>query len=268
MKRKIVQHGNSTLTLSLPSRWVKENNIKKGQILDIEPSEKGLLINLDKAKFDSIEINLSDEKEWYVHRILSHLYTYGFDEIKVNHTISNQLSLIRNSLKDLSGFEVVESKTNYCEIRSVTSIDASEFDSTMKRIFWQIISQFDYFMEDIEKKEYLNLNENLEIHKVIVKLINISKRLINKNIIYGRVTSKYAYNLLNGLLNISRSITYSYDYAEKNKCEFGKNEIDLIKKIREFYYKLISSYQNLDMFLFGYAKRIFKYNQFCYSFEY
>lgn len=247
MKRKIVQHGNSTLTLSLPSRWVKENNIKKGQILDIEPSEKGLLINLDKAKFDSIEINLSDEKEWYVHRILSHLYTYGFDEIKVNHTISNQLSLIRNSLKDLSGFEVVESKTNYCEIRSVTSIDASEFDSTMKRIFWQIISQFDYFMEDIEKKEYLNLNENLEIHKVIVKLINISKRLINKNIIYGRVTSKYAYNLLNGLLNISRSITYSYDYAEKNKCEFGKNEIDLIKKIREFYYKLISSYQNLDM---------------------
>ena len=98
-----------------------------------------MLINLDKTKFDSIEINLSDEKEWYVHRILSHLYTYGFDEIKANYTNPNQLSLIRNSLKDLSGFEVVESKTNYCKIRSVTSIDASEFDSTMKRIFWQII---------------------------------------------------------------------------------------------------------------------------------
>ncbi|MDP2926060.1 MAG: AbrB/MazE/SpoVT family DNA-binding domain-containing protein [Nanoarchaeota archaeon] len=247
MKRKIVQHGNSTLTLSLPSKWVKENNIKKGQILDIEPSEKGLLINLNKIKLDSIEITLSDEKEWYIHRILSHLYTYGFDEIKINYTNLDQLSLIRNSLNELSGFEVVESKSNYCKIKSVTSVDTAEFNSTMNRTFWQILSQFDYFIEDIEKKEYLNLNESFEIHRVVVKLINISKRLINKNIIYGRITSKYAYNLLIGLLNISRSITYSYHYAEKNKCGFTKDEIELIKKIRESYYKLISSYQNLDM---------------------
>ena len=55
MKRKIVQHGQSTLTLSLPSKWVKKNNIKKGQLLDVNVSEKGLLISLDKAKYSDFK---------------------------------------------------------------------------------------------------------------------------------------------------------------------------------------------------------------------
>ncbi len=247
MRRKIVQHGQSTLTLSLPSKWVKKNNVKKGQHLDVNVSEKGLFISLDKAKYSEIELNLSDEKEWYVHRILSHMYTFGFDEIKVNYSNKKQLHLIRNSLKELNGFEVVESKPNYCKIKSVTSIDSAEFDDTIKRVFWQILSQFDYFIDDINKNNYSNCEESKEIHRVVIKLINLSKRLINKNILFGRVSSKYAYNLLTGLLNISRAITYAYDYSKNNNCEFTEDEEDLIKKIRKFFFSLIGAYQNRDM---------------------
>ena len=33
MQRKVIQQGPSTLMVSLPSKWVKENNIKKGEEL-------------------------------------------------------------------------------------------------------------------------------------------------------------------------------------------------------------------------------------------
>ena len=247
MKRKIVQHGNSTLSLSLPSKWVKSNNIQKGQFLNIDIAERGLVISQEKIKFSSIEINLSNEKEWYINRILSHLYTYGFDEIKINYTEQKQLSLIRKMLAELTGFEIVESNPKYCIIKAVASIDTIEFDNNIKRILFQILSQFDYFIEDIEKKSYSNFDETLEIHKVVTKLINLSKRLINKNLVFGKNTSKYAYNFLIGLMNISRSIIYSYKYAKTNNSKLNEIESNLIKKTRDFYQELMGAYQNQDM---------------------
>jgi len=247
MKRKIVQHGNSTLTLSLPSKWVRNNNIQKGQFLNVEISEKGLTISPEKTKFSSIEINLSNEKEWYVNRILSHLYTYGFDEIKINYTEKKQLSLIRKALTELTGFEIVESNPKCCVIKSVASIDTIEFDNNVKRILSQILSQFDYFIEDIERKNFLNFDEVLEIYKVVTKLINLSKRVINKNLVFGKNTSKYAYNFLTGLLNISRSIIYSYKYAKENNSKLTETEIELVKKTKKFYQELMSAYQNQDI---------------------
>lgn len=247
MKRKIVQHGNSTLTLSLPSKWIKENDIKKGQYLNIDILESGLFINPGKIKHSCIEIDINEKKEWYITKILSHIYTYGYEEIKINYLDKKQLQLIRKALSELNGFEIIESTANYCKIKAVTSIDNAEFNEILKGIFWQIKSQFDYFIEDIEKNNYQNYDEAKEIHNVTIRLINLSQRLINKNILFGRVLSKYAYNVLIGLLNISRSISYAYNYSKSNNCEFTKNEIESIKKIKTFYLNLIDAYQNINI---------------------
>lgn len=247
MKRKTVKHGHSTLSISLPSKWVKINNIQKGQLLNVDFAGKGLVVNPEKPRFSSIEVTLSDEKEWYIHRIFTHLYTHGFDEIKVNYVNRNQLPLIRDSLSELSGFEIVESNQRFCKIKSVTSIDSTELDDTIKRVFWQILSQFDYFIGDMENFNFEMIKETIEIHKVVVRLINLSKRLINKNMIFGTNTSKYAYNFLTGLLNISRAIIYSYDYAKRNSSKLTEKEIGFVKKTLKFYKALSLAYQNLDI---------------------
>lgn len=150
-------------------------------------------------------------------------------------------------MTELTGFEIVQSNPIYCIIKLVASIDTIEFDNNARRILFQILSQFDYFIKNIEKESYSNLDEALEIHKVLTKLINLSKRLINKNLVFGKNTSKYAYNFLTGLLNISRSIIYSYKYAKTNNSKLNEIEFNLIKKTRDFYQELISAYQNQDM---------------------
>jgi len=45
MKRKIVQHGSSSLTITLPIKWVEKFGLKKGGELNVEENGPTLLIS-------------------------------------------------------------------------------------------------------------------------------------------------------------------------------------------------------------------------------
>ena len=248
MKRKVVKHGGSTLTISLPSKWAKANNIKPGQFLDLEQKEQHILISCNKnSSIEKTQITLSGSNEWYIHRIFRHLYTCGYDEIEANYEKKEQLMLIRKGLESLPGFEIIESNPQKCEIKCVSSLESAEYEDTVKKVMWLILSQFDYLIEDCEVKKPVMCEEVNELFKTILKLINLCRRLINKKSPYDSTTSKYAYRFLTGLMNITSFLIYSYDYSKKsNKLQFSQLEMELIKKTRDFYYQLLTAYQNLD----------------------
>ena len=45
MKRKIIKQGHNTLTVTLPSKWVKKLNLTADDEVDIIEKENSLLIN-------------------------------------------------------------------------------------------------------------------------------------------------------------------------------------------------------------------------------
>ncbi|HZX12119.1 MAG TPA: hypothetical protein VFE88_01550 [Candidatus Nanoarchaeia archaeon] len=248
MHRKVVKHGPSTLSVSLPSKWVKTNKIKNGQTLNLEATSEGLLIYFEKEHFDKIETSLSSDKEWYVYRILRHLYTYGYDEVKINYTKKEYLSLVRKRLDSLTGFDVIESNQKYCRLKCIVSAPEQEYKQIVERIMWLILSQFDYLIEDAKNKKPTMYDEINEIFKSASRFNNLCRRLINKKSPYDAVTSKYVYTFLTTLLNISSFITYSYEYVKKaDKLELTHNELDLILKTRAFYNNLFLAYMNLDV---------------------
>ncbi|MBU2523383.1 MAG: hypothetical protein KKE23_03790, partial [Nanoarchaeota archaeon] len=248
MKRKIVKHGDSTLTISLPSQWVKANSIKSGQYLNLKSSPQGLLISSDEMSPERLETEITGDQEWYVYRILRHLYTHGYDEIVIRYSTKEQLALIRKGLANLQGFEIVESKSDYCKIKCLTSLESEEYDNTVMRVMWLILSQFDHFIEDINKKKPVMNEEVKEIFKTTLKLNNLCRRLINKKPPYDSVTSKYAYRFLTSLLNISAFIVYSEDYLSKsNKIDLTVQEKELVVRTRDFYHELLNAYQNINV---------------------
>jgi len=248
MKRKVVKHGASTLTISLPSKWAKANKIENGDILDLENSKDRLIISWSKKHFDDIETTLTGEEEWYINRILRHLYTSGYDEIKINYSNPEQLGLIRKAITKLTGMEIVESNVKYCLLKCVISSDDSDYAQIVDRIFWLIQSQFDYFKEDCKKGIPSMRKEVAEIHMTVLKLNNLCRRMINKRLIYDSTISKYVYWFLTSLLNISSFILFSYDYLSKsNKIELSKRESELVCATCDFYYVLLLAYKNLNI---------------------
>ena len=45
MKRKIIKQGHNTLTVTLPSDWVKKLNLKSGDEIDVLENENSLILN-------------------------------------------------------------------------------------------------------------------------------------------------------------------------------------------------------------------------------
>ena len=60
MKRKVNRVGQNTLTISLPAKWAKNNNIKPGDELEIFEEPKLLMIHRKKArrKIKKVVLNL------------------------------------------------------------------------------------------------------------------------------------------------------------------------------------------------------------------
>ena len=64
MKRKVVLHGPSTLTISLPYSWIRKFNIKKGQELNVEECGKELVIKIEEEpNLEKREINKNKFKK-------------------------------------------------------------------------------------------------------------------------------------------------------------------------------------------------------------
>jgi phosphate uptake regulator len=249
MKRKVVKHGVSTLTISLPSKWTKTNRIKNGDLLEIEATKDHLIISSEANEhFEEIETTLTGDEEWYIARILRHYYTSGYDEIKITNPNKDQLELIRKGIVNLTGMEIVESKPSYCLLKCVISSENSDYHQIVNRILWLINSQFDYFIEDLDKGKPVMEKEVHEIHKTVLKLNNFCRRMINKRPLYDTTISKYVYWFLTSLLNISSFIIYSYEeFSKSKKIKLTKNELELITVTRDFFYRLLLAYKNTDI---------------------
>ena len=50
MKRKLVKQGTTTLMISLPSKWLKNNALNKGDEIEISDDQNGLIITKGAAK--------------------------------------------------------------------------------------------------------------------------------------------------------------------------------------------------------------------------
>lgn len=48
MKRRIIKQGHNTLTVTLPSAWVKDLNIHAGDEIDLVEEANGLLLTTEK----------------------------------------------------------------------------------------------------------------------------------------------------------------------------------------------------------------------------
>lgn len=248
MERKLVKHGPNTLTVSLPSKWVKSHNLKNGQKITVNQLQEGLLITPQKRIFERIEITITKKEDWYLEKMLRHLYTSGYDEIIINYEDKSQLKLIRESLTLLTGLEVVESGTSFCRIRCTISLDESEYEQTVKRMLWIILSHFDYFIEDCQKGRLEMHAEVGETFNTFARLCNLCRRLINTRQVFDYTNSRYAYEFMNSLIEVSLNIRYSYDYlSRERKASLSIDELEFIKKVRNLYYDMLMSYQNRDI---------------------
>ena len=137
MKLKIAKVGQSSLVVSLPFKWVKEYNLKKGDEVDVISEGKILKIITDKAITENkIIIDVSELDTTLVWRFVLSCYKRGFKEIKVAFDSPNikaggryeRRGKVQDGMADLSSYMVIGGK-----VTSIQNLDLRHIGAIVEK---------------------------------------------------------------------------------------------------------------------------------------
>jgi phosphate uptake regulator len=179
MKRRVIKQGHNTLTVTLPSDWVKNMNLKAGDELNICENGKSLTITGEQAtQSRSITIKIDELSRSILWRFFQSAYREGFNEIRFEYderkrysdpytffvsqfdnniigeprSKKHAIDMIQAMVNRFIGLEIISHGKGYCIVHEMGEFSDKEYDNAVKRIF--------LLTEDFLNKIILTMKEN------------------------------------------------------------------------------------------------------------
>jgi phosphate uptake regulator len=164
--RKIIQFGGNSYVVSLPKKWIINNNLKKGDNVSLEEKENRIIIsqtnNTRVEEQEEIEVEIKIDKnneEHVIERSIFSAYVDGATKIVISGSyLKNYINEINSWLKKYVALEVIEQTNNkivtktYIDIKDVNILSfIRRVDNTIKSMFTDFVELFPLTNE--EKKE-------------------------------------------------------------------------------------------------------------------
>lgn len=243
MQRKVAQIGPATLMVSLPSKWVKRQGVKKGDEIEIKDAGNSLVLSIDKTKIiEKTSFDTTNLDEQTIKWTLGAMHKAGYDEIEINYSGKDTAKIIQEMVKDvLMGFAIVDQTDKKIVLRSVAQDISSEFDAAFRRAFLVTIALAENSLELIKSKKFDELEGLINLEKTNNQLTNFCERIINK---YGMKDEKLksfwyviVWNLEKICDNYKDICQIKFKSVDKEVIDYY-NEVNLVlKEYYELFYK-------------------------------
>jgi len=253
MRRRVIQIGDSTQLISLPRKWAKLYNIKKGQELEIEEEGDKLIVRTNSTpKLNEIEIDVTNLDRSSILHALRNIYRRGYDSIcvKFNQQLTNHyrigkekkmISIIHDEVNRLPGLEIIQQKENFCIIKGVSDISDKEFDNVLRRIFILLTDMSSDLLNGIKNADPVLVETIEEKHFSVTKFISYCLRSLNKKGYPESSKLPMLYHIISNIWIISGAIKYcARQYLRYNK-KMKKESVqflEMIDKQINLYYDL------------------------------
>jgi len=184
MKRKVTQMGQSSLVITLPSKWVREYQVKKGQEVEVTAEKGTLTVGLSPAEKEkkTLVIDLSETEE-FMRRQITVPYMQGYDEIQVLHASPKAVEMIEWTLNNLIGFEIIDMDRDSCTIKNVSAEIEGEFEAMLRKLFLTILLMgercVEYLREGNAEGNAGELEKNLEAERLSNKYTYFCERVMH-----------------------------------------------------------------------------------------
>ncbi|MFA6088364.1 MAG: AbrB/MazE/SpoVT family DNA-binding domain-containing protein [Candidatus Woesearchaeota archaeon] len=240
MKRKIVKHGSSTLTVSLPSKWAKKFGIKEGIEVDVLEDKNSLRITTESFNDSKkIKIDLKDENKFALRSIFGGLYRAGYDEIEVTSKSYEPLLELQTMLDILPAFEYFEISKTKAIVKNISpnmNLSVTDGINKMKHI---INTMHDILVESIENNKFEKLDEIQKLRDNAIKYRDFVSRIILKDNINDNLMSPY-YIISFVLATIPGYYRTLYKKLSKDKQKISKESLILLTSIKSYFNDMVS----------------------------
>ncbi|HLD98400.1 MAG TPA: AbrB/MazE/SpoVT family DNA-binding domain-containing protein [Candidatus Nanoarchaeia archaeon] len=242
MKRKLVKQGSATLMISLPSKWIKLNELDKGSEIDLVEKDNQLIISKDiNGTKKEIIINISSLTESSIRTIITNTYRIGYGSILLNYANKDYFKIINEVVnKNLIGFEIIKKSDKSCRIENITEPTKEQFDNIFSKVLSNINELYEVAVKNLEggKEEFEDIERNIQ------KFDNFCRRVISKESLDNK---ELLLAFHTGLIHAQRDIYLMLKYIEKTKIKSDKNLTDLLKESRKMFDLLVDGYKNKDI---------------------
>lgn len=136
MKRKLVKQGLQALTLTLPSSWIKKNNLEQGDEIDLIETDNALVVATEhKQLLKEITVDVSGLVPRLADRFMARAYQKGYDKITILFDNPELMLAIKNKIPELMGFEILNISKGSMEIQVISTQLDLDFDTLLRRGF-------------------------------------------------------------------------------------------------------------------------------------
>ena len=174
--RKIISFGNSSYVISMPKSWVRENKLKKGDLLNVEEKKDELVIftgqNEKKEEPKSIVI-LVDHKDTDMVRtevVSAYLNNYDIIEIKgeIKGSLEKDAPKIKAILRNLTGMEIIQQDSTKIVAKDLLNLKEISIPTLIRRmdniVRSMIIDSIDCLKEDHYESIY---ERDLDVNRLV-----------------------------------------------------------------------------------------------------
>ncbi len=181
MMRKIIQIANSTQLVSLPKKWCEKYRLQKGNEIEIRENGNTLTIYAEKsAKIDAISIDISNFTPRLADRCVARAYQKGYDSITLHYRTHQQFESIQNKIKELLGFDIMDTTKNTILVQSISSKLEVDFEMVLKKAFATVLSMADTSLEAYQANDKEALTRVYQKDFDVNKFCYYCLRAINK----------------------------------------------------------------------------------------
>jgi phosphate uptake regulator len=245
MKRRLVKQGTTTMMISLPSKWIKQQNLTKGDEVGIAEIEKNLIISKaeDKKTKSRTRITLLNNTESSIRTQIIAAYRAGYDILEVSFDSEDKYKTIVNTLKNyLIGFEIVKKEKNYCIVENITEPSEDQFNILIKKILYNVSLMInnteDRLKNNTKFEDYKNIDLKAKQYQNFCKRVVAKKNPIGNN-------APLFWTFLGILIHGQRELYHLNKFLDDNKVKTKNYE--LLNKLKQIFNLLSEGYIKKDM---------------------
>ena len=179
MQRKIIQLGDETLVVSLPSGWARQHHLKKGDFIDAEEQGQQLIVYPAVGKHSGqVNIDVSGARPM-VKRLLGALYKVGYDEFEVRFSTAEEKAAIKDVLSEFVGFELVEEFPKRVIIKNVSTIVPQEFGNLQRKLLSLLLTVADESLTAAQAKSWGEFDQLRSMDADVNRAADFCRRILN-----------------------------------------------------------------------------------------
>jgi len=246
MKRKVIQLAEKTFVVTLPTDWVKQWGVKKGEEVDVVERGPRLIVSTGESReLKKGKVDVSNATERTLRWLLSSLHKKGYDEIEIHSENPEHAIVIDRLLKDLFlGFAVVHQSGTQCIVRSLSKELDDQLDVIVRRAFLVTLAMGEQSLQLSKQKKFDDLSSVLELEKTNNQLTNFCERILNKRGLDEPVKTTFLYVIMWNL----EKIADEYKYIAENLSEkTSKNTLDLFAEVNVLFRRYYELFYKFDV---------------------